>query len=459
MTTDRTGTKPRDIEQLTIDRLPKSKAILDRAKKVLISPTATGPFRAPKAVAFVKDAKGSKIWDEDGNEYVDITMAYGPMILGHCHPVAVEAIRESCDKGTVYCIAHEPEVKMAELMVEAVPCAERVTFANSGTEATMHAIRIARACKGKDKIAKFEGGYHGVHDYALVSSILAEPTGPIEDPLSVPDNPGIPQGTVDNVITLSYNTPESLDKIRKHKDELAAVIIEPVPSSYLVDMREFLQALRDVTKECGILLIFDEVITGFRLAYGGAQAYFGITPDMATYGKVIGGGLPVGAVAGTVEAMKPLITTGDALQDFQEKLLTVGTFSGNPLTMTVGTAVLEHLRDNPQIYDHMKGLADRIKGEVHNFTEANSIDLRLIGLESWFIPHFVPGDPKTPRDLRDIADMIKQEILCQYMRYHGVYLPDLHTVFMSAVHSEEDADKIIDAFKKSLVEMREDGHL
>jgi len=459
MTTDSTGTKPRDIEQLTIDRLPKSKAILDRAKKVLLSPTATGPFRAPKAVAFVKHAKGSKIWDEDGNEYVDITMAYGPLILGHSHPVAVEAMRNACDKGTVYCIAHEPEVQMAELMVDSIPCAERVTFSNSGTEATMHAMRIARACTGRDKIAKFEGGYHGVHDYALVSSILAEPTGPIEDPLSVPDNPGIPQGTVDQVLTLTYDAQESLDKIRRHKDELAAVIIEPVPSSYLVDMREFLQGLREVTKECGVLLIFDEVITGFRLAYGGAQEFFGITPDMATYGKIIGGGLPAGAVAGTTEAMEPLITTGDPLQDYQEKLLTIGTFSGNPLTMTVGRAVLQHLRDNPQIYEHINHLADRIKSEVHNFAEANGFDLRLIGLGSWFIPHFVPADPKNPRDLRDIADMMRQEILCQYMRHHGVYLPDLHTVFMSEAHTEEDADKVVDAFKKSLVEMREDGHV
>ena len=459
MCAEETSGSQRDIEQLNFDRLPKSIEILDRAKKVLLSPTVTGPFRAPKAVAFIKEARGSKVWDEDGNEYVDITMAYGPLILGHSHPVATEAIRQACDKGTVYCIAHEPEVKMAEIMVDAIPCAERVTFANSGTEATMHALRIARACMGKDKIAKFEGGYHGVHDYALVSSIIAEPLGPLEDPMSVPDNPGTPQGAVDNVITLSFNTPESLDKIRKFKDELAAVIIEPVPSSYLVDMREFLQQLRDVTRECGVLLIFDEVITGFRLAYGGAQTYFGITPDMATYGKVIGGGLPVGAVAGTIEAMKPLITTGDSMRDFQEKLLTIGTFSGNPLTMTVGAAVLEHLRDNPQIYDHMRGLADKIKAEVHNFAEANNFDLRLIGLESWFIPHFVPAYPKTPRDLRDIADLLRQEILCQYMRYHGVYLPDLHTVFMSAVHSEEDADKIIDAFKKSLVQMREDGHL
>ncbi len=459
MTASGSGTGPRDIEQLTVDRLPTSNAILERAKKVLLSSVVTGPFRAPKGVAFVKEAKGSKIWDVDGNEYVDITMAYGPLILGHSHPVAVEAIRSVCDKGTVYCIAHEAEVKMAELMVEAIPCAERITFANSGTEATLHAMRIARACTGKDKIAKFEGGYHGVHDYALVSSILADPTGPIEDPLSVPDNPGIPQGTVDQVLTLSYDTPESLDKIRKHKDELAAVIIEPVPSSYLVDMREFLQGLRDVTRECGVLLIFDEVISGFRLTYGGAQKYFGILPDMATYGKIIGGGLPAGAVAGTVEAMKPLITTGDALQDFQEKLLTIGTFSGNPLTMTVGRAVLQYLRDNPRIYEHINGLAARIKSEVHNFAEANGFDLRLIGLGSWFIPHFIPADPKNPRDLRDLADMIRQEILCQYMRYHGVYLPDLHTVFMSEAHTEEDADKVIEAFKASLVEMREDGHL
>jgi glutamate-1-semialdehyde-2,1-aminomutase len=338
---------PREIEQLNADRLPKSGRILERAKKVLLSPTVTGPFRAPKAVAFVKEARGSRVVDEDGNEYVDITMAYGPLILGHSHPVVVDAIQTACTNGLVYCIAHEPEVQMAELMVDAVACAERVMFCNSGTEATLHAMRIARARTGKDKIAKFEGGYHGVHDYALVSGVVATPTGPVDDPTSVPDNPGIPQGTVDQVLTLTYDNPASIEKIRQHKDELAAVIIEPVPSSYLVDMRGFLETLREVTAECGILLIFDEVISGFRLGYGGGQEYFGVTPDMATYGKVIGGGLPVGAVAGTVDAMQPLITTGDPLVDLQEKLLTVGTFSGNPRTMTVGRKVLEYLRDNP----------------------------------------------------------------------------------------------------------------
>jgi glutamate-1-semialdehyde aminotransferase len=348
---------------------------------------------------------------------------------------------------------------MAELMVDAVACAERVMFCNSGTEATLHAMRIARARTGKGKIAKFEGGYHGVHDYALVSGVVATPTGPVDDPTSVPDNPGIPQGTVDQVLTLTYDNPASIEKIRQHKDELAAVIIEPVPSSYLVDMRGFLETLREVTAECGILLIFDEVISGFRLGYGGGQEYFGVTPDMATYGKVIGGGLPVGAVAGTVDAMQPLITTGDPLVDLQEKLLTVGTFSGNPLTMTVGRKVLEYLRDNPQIYDHMNGLVERIKREVRVFCEANDFGLQLIGLASWAIPHFVSGPITGPRDLRELEGLIKQEVLCQYMRYHRVYLPDLHTVFVSAVHTNEDADIIIEAFKRSLTEMREDGYL
>jgi len=456
MTSENQG---KDIEQLTIDKLQNSIKILERAKKVLISPTVTGPFRAPKAVVFVKEAKGSRIKDMDGNEYVDITMAYGPLILGHSHPVVTAAIGKAYTNGTVYDIAHEAEVKMAELMVDAIPCAERVTFCNSGTEATMHAMRIARACKGKDKIAKFEGGYHGVHDYALVSGILSTPTGPPENPDSVPDNPGIPSAVVDQMITLTFNHQESLEKIRKHKDELAAVIIEPVPSMFLVDMKDFLTQLREVTKECGILLIFDEVISGFRLAYGGAQEYFGIVPDMATYGKIIGGGLPVGAVAGSVEAMSPVITTGDPLQDMAEKLLTVGTFSGNPLTMAAGIATVEYLRDNPGVYDHINGMADRIKTEVNQFARENEFGQKLLGLGSWFIPHFIYNDPESPRDLRDIESLIKQEILCQHMRYHGVYLPDLHTGFISAVHTDEDADKIIEVFKTSLVEMNEQGLL
>jgi glutamate-1-semialdehyde-2,1-aminomutase len=407
----------------------------------------------------MKEGRGSRIVDFDGNEYVDVTMAYGPLILGHSHPVVVEAAERAIRNGTVYAIAHEKEVRWAEIMVEATACAERVAFMNSGTEATMHAIKVARARTGKDRIAKFEGGYHGVHDCAQVSSILATQMGPIEDPQSVPDTLGIPQACVDQVLTLSFRQPESLEKIRKHSDELAAVIVEPVPSSFPVEMGDFLRELRDVTRDCGVLLIFDEVITGFRLSYGGAQEYFGITPDMATYGKVMGGGFPAGAVAGSVDVLQPLVTSGDPLRDMQEKLLIVGTFSGNPVTASAGIATLEYLRDHPEIYAHIDGLASRIKREVHAFCEDEGFAFRLIGVGSWFLPHFVTGEPANARDLRGLDNLLRGEILGNYMRYHGVYVPDLHTVFMSAAHTDEDADRIIEAFETSLLEMREDDLL
>ena len=445
-----------DIEKRSAEKLRKSGEILERARKVLLSPQVTGPFRAPSSVAFVEQARGSKVVDFDGNEYVDVTMAYGPLILGHAHPVVVEAVERAVRNGTVYAIAHEAEVRWAELMVDAIPCAERVAFTNSGTEATMHAIKVARARTGKSKIAKFEGGYHGIHDYAQVSSILATQKGPAEDPESVPDTLGIPQSAVDEVLTLSFQQPESLEKIRKHRDELAAVIVEPVPSAFPVDMSDFLRELREVTRDSGVLLIFDEVISGFRLGFGGAQERYGITPDLATYGKVMGGGLPAGAIAGSVDALDPIITTGDALRDFEEKVLIIGTFSGNPLSAAAGSAVIEYLRDHPEVYPYIDGLAERIKREVHAFCREEGFAFRLMGLGSWFLPQFVASEPKTPRDLRGLDNLLRGEILGNYMRYHGVYMPDLHTVFTSAVHTDDDGDKIVEAFKRSLVGMRED---
>jgi glutamate-1-semialdehyde 2,1-aminomutase len=180
---------------------------------------------------------------------------------------------------------------------------------------------------------------------------------------------------------------------------------------------------------------------------------------MATYGKIIGGGFPVGAIAGNCEVMKPLITSGDAFQDLQEKVFATGTFSGNPMTTTVGSAVLEHLRDNPEIYKHIEGLADRIKKEMYEFAEENEFEFQLLGLGSWFIPHFVWGDIEDSRALRGLDNLMKGEALGHYMRYHGVYMPDLHTVFICSEHTDEDADKIIEAFKKSLLDMKEDGML
>ncbi|RJP17536.1 MAG: aspartate aminotransferase family protein [Candidatus Abyssobacteria bacterium SURF_5] len=448
-----------DIESKFSEKLGRSNEVLERAKKVLLSPVATGPFRAPRAVVFVKEGKGGRIKDLDGNEYVDVTMAYGPLILGHSHPVVVDAVEKLVRRGTVYAIAHENEVRMAEILVEAIPCAERVAFANSGTEATMHAMKVARARTGKDKIAKFEGGYHGVHDYAQVSSLFSVGGGTIEDPLSVPDTRGIPQAAVDQVMVLSYNRPESIEKIRKHKDELAAVIIEPVPSALPIDMGDFLRQLRKVTRECGVLLIFDEVISGFRLAYGGAQEYFGVVPDMATYGKIIGGGFPIGAIAGSVDALQPLVTTGDFFQDIQEKCAIIGTFSGNPISTGVGAAVLKYLGDHPEIYDYINSRAARIKREVQEFCKDNEFPLQLFGLGSWFVPHFHWGKAENPRDLLSPEGWAKGTALGHYMRYNKVYMPDLHTVFVSAAHTDEDIELIIEGFKKSLMAMKRDGIL
>jgi len=449
---------PSLIDEMNAGRLPKSAEILERAKRTLLSPIVTGPLRTPKNIPFIKEARGAHVFDVDGHDYVDITMAYGPLILGHCHPVVVEAIERASRIGTVYAMAHEHEVKLAELMVDAIPCADRVAFSNSGTEATLHAMRIARARMGRDKIAKFEGGYHGVHDYALVSGSLAQPAGPADDPKSVPDTPGIPEPTVEQIVTLSYGSAASLDKIRTMAGELAAVIIEPVPSSYPVDLGDYLAELRRVTRECGVLLIFDEVISGFRLGYGGAQSHFGVTPDIATYGKVMGGGLPAGAVAGNLDAMQPAVGTGDIARDVAEgKLLLIGTFSGNPLTSCAGAATLEYLRDHPEVYTHIDTLADRIKREVHEFCRDEGFDLRLIGLGSWFLPHFIESEPKNSRDLRDNVDYLKGSLLGEYMRYHGVYASDLHVSFVSAAHTDDDADRIVQAYKASLVDMRKEG--
>jgi glutamate-1-semialdehyde-2,1-aminomutase len=448
------------IDSMNEGRLPKSGELLARAKECLISPIVTGPLRTPKNIPFIAKAQGAHVEDVDGHEYVDITMAYGPLILGHSHPVVVEAIERACRNGTVYAMAHEHEVRLAELMVEAIPCAERVAFSNSGTEATLHAMRIARARSGRDKIAKFEGGYHGVHDYALVSGSLADPSGPLEQPESVPDTPGIPQATVDQIVTLGYGSQASLDTIRQRADELAAVIIEPVPSAYPIDLGDYLRELREVTRECGVLLIFDEVISGFRLGYGGAQAHYGVTPDIATYGKVMGGGLPAGAVAGSLDAMRPAIGTGDMIQDkIEGKLLLIGTFSGNPMTSCAGAATLEYLRDHPEVYAYMESLASRLKAEVHEFCRAEGYTLRLIGEGSWFLPHFIEADPKGPRDLRETASYLRGSALGEYMRYHGVYASDLHISFVSAVHTDDDVDRIVHAYKASLSDMRAEGIL
>jgi glutamate-1-semialdehyde 2,1-aminomutase len=445
-----------DLFSTTAEKIKSSNKVFERAKDKLLSPLVTGPYRAPANVIFVDHGEGSKIWDKDGNEYLDMTMGYGPLILGHSPDVMVTAVQKAVTKGTTYAIANEHEVKMAELMCEAIPCAERVVFCNSGTEATMYAIKIARATSGKTKIATFEGCYHGVHDYAMVGSMLSSGVGPAECPEPTLDCGGIPDSITESVVKLAYDCDESIERIRALKDELAVVIIEPVPSGYPVNMKEFLRKLRDVTRECGILLMFDEVISGFRCAYGGGQEKYDIVPDMATYGKIMGGGFPAGAVVGSQAAMSSYISSGDILQDFAErKVFALGTFNGNPITMQAGAAVLEHLRDNPEIYNRLDTLTAGAKQEMNQWAKQQGIPFKLIGENSWFMPYMGDKPFNHTRDAHDDKHALRNVVYCNYMRHEGVYIPDLHIIFFSDAHTDADAQQFVETSKQVLLAMKE----
>ena len=452
--------KYEDLPRTFSEKLPKSNALLERANEVLVSFVTTGPYRAPANVAFVKRAQGSRVWDIDDNEYLDVTMGYGPLILGHAHPVAVEAAQRAVADGTTYAIAHEHEVHLAELMVDAIPCADKILFCNSGTEATMYAIRIARATSGKDKVATFEMGWHGPHDYGLVGSMLSAGAGPAEAPLASTDCAGVSDRVLSESIKLAFDCDQSLQRIRDMKDEIAVVIIEPMPSGYPLEMQAFLEKLRAVTRECGVLLMFDEVVTGFRCAYGGAQEKFGVVPDLAAFGKAMGGGMPVGAVAGTEQAMSSIVSSGDAAQDaLERKVVAIGTFSGNPVTTRVGAAVVEHLRDNPSIYKDMDALTAQVKTELNAFAKTKEIPFELLGDNSWFMPFMGDKPFKHARDGHDENHVMRNIILCNYLRYMGIYFPDMHTGFFSASHSQADADLFVSKTKSALLDMRAQGLL
>jgi glutamate-1-semialdehyde 2,1-aminomutase len=327
---------------------------------------------------YVQKAKDSRIWDVDGNEYIDLTAGFGPILLGHSPEVVIEAAKDQMDRGTDFGLTSPLQGKMAELLIEASPCAEMAHFCNTGTEATMEALRLARAHTGKNIVATFVGSYHGVHDPALVEAdINSDPKKP--SGRSKFGALGIPQFIIDNVLILPYRDEAAFELIRKHKDELAVVMIEPVQSSHpRTDVGPFLQELREVCRECGVLFMLDEVITGMRLGgMGGAQTFFDVTPDLATYGKIIGGGMPVGAVAGPAEVMNTF-----------KAIFAGGTFSGNPLTMTAGAATLEYLKAHPEIYPQLAEQSDRLAKEMNSFLESEEMEAQLMNAQSIFTFQF-----------------------------------------------------------------------
>jgi len=436
---------------------PKSFSIWQQNRTVM--PAGVGSvFRlADPFPMIVKRAKGARIWDADDNEYLDCMLGFSTNILGNAPDEVAEAIREALPRGTHYGQCHEHEYAFAKLFCDMAPGVEKVTFCNSGTEATMYALRLARATTGRPLIAKFEGGYHGTHDLLAVSFGRPRPgpdmSGPVEDPATVPESPGLAEGAWRDTIVLPFNHPATFDKILRYAPRLAGVIIEPVQGgagTIPVD-KEFLSELRRITREIGTFLIFDEVITGFRLAPGGAREFYGVIPDVSTYGKVAGGGLAFGALGGSAEAMR--LTEYDT--EPERSILVAGTFNGNPLVTAAGTAVLQRLSKEPQLYARMNAMGERFRNELNCFARAENYPAIATGISSMFSMHAMRGPVRSVRDLRAVNRAASTGLKLLY-RKNGLHITPSHG-FVSAAHTDEDITRLIDIHKAAMQELRTQG--
>jgi len=439
-----------DVKTRYVKKTPTSAKFWKQASKVMPGGiTANIKYFDPYPI-FMRKAEGSKLYDVDGNEYVDYCLCFGPLILGHGHPAVVEAIKKQLDESgtTIYGTAHELEIKMAHEIKSLIPCAEMVRFVNSGLEATLHAVRVARAYTKKVKIAKFEGHYHGAHDYVAVSiTPPLDSVGPDHAPIAVPNSAGLPHFITENTIVLPFNDPSTVEKtIEKYKNELAAVIVEPVMRGFLPPDRDFLKSLRTVTEENNVVLIFDEVMTGFRLGLGGAQKHFGVTPDVVALGKIIGGGLPIGIFAGKAEIME--LTSPVGAKSPYDNVFHSGTFNGCPTILAAGLATINVLKKSGT-YDHINWIAEQVKKCMKDSFEDKKIDGQVIGLTSMFQCLFTPN--KKVKNYRDIAkaDGKKRVHFDLELINNGVYVRPSRTYYTSLVHTKADLEKTFEAIEKT----------
>jgi len=410
-------------------RNEKSRALFERAQS-LVPGGVNSPVRAFKAVGgtpfFVARGEGCYLWDVDGNRFVDFVCSWGPLILGHAHPEVVAAVKEAVERGTTYGAPTELEVALAEKIQQAFPSMEMLRLVNSGTEATMSAIRAARGYTGRKKIVKFEGCYHGHADYLLVKAGSGAAT------FGIPDSAGVPEGTAQDTIVLPYNDIEAFNKTMDAMgEEIAAVIVEPIAGNMgvVLPKPEFLAALRQQTEKHGIVLIFDEVITGFRVAYGGAQSLYGIKPDMTCLGKIVGGGFPLAAYGGRKEIMQTVAPLGPVYQ--------AGTLSGNPVAVTAGLKTLEILeRDNP--YPELERRTKQLTQVISEAAKEAGVPVQINQIASMFTVFF------TDQPVVDYASARRSDTQ-RYARFfhalleRGVYFPpsQFEAAFLSTAHDDE----------------------
>jgi glutamate-1-semialdehyde 2,1-aminomutase len=411
--------------------LTKSETFFERAQQ-FIPGGVNSPVRAFRSVGgnplFIAQGQGSRIFDVDGNEYIDYVGSWGPLLLGHRHPEIIAALESALDIGTSFGAPTAKEIDLAEAICYAVPSIEMVRLVNSGTEATMSAVRLARAFTGRDRIVKFDGCYHGHVDSLLVQAGSGVAT------LGIADTRGIPQAFCDTTISLPFNSTEAVEAaFDAHHDGIAAVIVEPVAGNMgcVPPAPGFLEALRKITHRAGALLIFDEVMTGFRVAFGGAQELYGVMPDLTTLGKVIGGGLPVGAYGGRKDIMQMIAPAGPVYQ--------AGTLSGNPLAVAAGLAMLRHLKEHPEVYTQLESRAARLCAAV-----PPGITVNRVG--SMFTCFFHDG-PVTDYASAKRSDTERFARFFRAMLQRGIYLApsQFEAAFLSAAHTDEDIEETVAA--------------
>ncbi len=423
-----------------------SKQLFEQAQKS-IPGGVNSPVRAFKSVGgtpvFISRAEGAYIFDEDGNRYLELINSWGPMILGHAFPAIIEAVKEAASASLSFGAPTRKEIEIAELICQMVPSIEKVRMVNSGTEATMSAIRVARGYTGRNKFIKMEGCYHGHGD----SFLIAAGSGAIT--MGTPDSPGVTSGTAKDTLLAPYNDIESIEHlIAANPNEIAALIIEPVAGNMgcVLPKEGYLQKLRELCTANGIVLIFDEVMTGFRLAKGGAQEYFGVMPDLTTLGKIIGGGMPVGAYGGKKEIMDFVSPVGPVYQ--------AGTLSGNPIAMSAGLAMLHYLNSHPEVYQRLNALTERLKVGYQQSLDALGLPYTMNKLGSMISLFFTDKKVENFEDAKT-SDTARFGKYFQSMLSKGIYLApsQYESLFLSNALTEANIDQIIEANGQALKEV------